>query len=826
MRKAATTWALVIGIDEYEGSSIKRLTGAARDAAAVVGWLRALGVPDTQIFLHAAPSADATPVVDGLGIPRQGCTVREIWQSVTKLSKCSGSRLFVFLSGHGLYEPGSKRIFLTQEATEDAMANMGIDLYSDMFRSWDFPEQFLVMDGCLNQPYSPAVRSSVVAQFGLGVAPKVPRSDTTLTSCFAARHGELALEEDGHGLFMSQFLATLDPARPNPRVVDFDDTDGIIRLDVRRAVLDVVSPTVTRLAWDRYHRKQTPGVSVQGAGEAWPALPIVEIVPQRTATVRILVDPGAESRAVEEIRIDSDDTGWRRWEPVPPADEVQVPIRSVVPVGTRLTVRCKLRPGSSWTAPSMYALTADDDKDFPIQLLAAPTVGELLPTGWIRIAPVVAPGRPFQEVTADQYESVRAATAGLPVGGSVRMTEHESGPVISFRPEDSATASTMAEVVARVLDEASPPDVNAAVISDRPLAPAAVRLLFPPGGAAAVAGFLKDSATLSIGGTTRVVQAAADHPVVPVHPGIVPIELRLPWGAWSDQVQVRDGETRDVTVPAIGVPPLRIRAAVENWLIDQQILSSTGVVSTRSGNTLVLFDDTGRTTAAAADPLIGSPDMRLPAGDPPPGPVRAFTVPSRPGEPPPGTPGRGPWGAGIALTHDHGRVVLPLSPATPILVTLSDGMRAEPLSMQPSRTWDLLVSAGRLDAVGRAEMERLTHAKWSDPLLGLAGAYACLVQEDYRYLDVVLANLRRLEPDLPDIAILRAARLHAEDEKEDVVAPALRKLAGARAVPVFRWGVPLAVNAAHRHGLTGWHNRLAIVDRATISTSIWTMWRQ
>ena len=92
---------------------------------------------------------------------------------------------------------------------------MGIDAYSQYFRSMNFSRQFLIMDGCLNYPYSPLARSKISAAMHGSVVLPMPRPETTLVGCFAASQGEKALEIDGRGLFLSRLLGVLDPHRPD-----------------------------------------------------------------------------------------------------------------------------------------------------------------------------------------------------------------------------------------------------------------------------------------------------------------------------------------------------------------------------------------------------------------------------------------------------------------------------------------------------------------------------------------------------------------------------------------------------------------------------------
>jgi hypothetical protein len=108
---------------------------------------------------------------------------------------------------------------------------------------------------------------------------------------------------------------------------------------------------------------------------------------------------------------------------------------------------------------------------------------------------------------------------------------------------------------------------------------------------------------------------------------------------------------------------------------------------------------------------------------------------------------------------DHGpnQLRFPLSEDGALAVQLGRSPRVEPLSLTPSAHWDRLVSSRRVDDLPLDHAIALTWDKWDAPLLGLAGAYACLAQEADEYLRTVLDNLAQLAPGLPDLPILEAA---------------------------------------------------------------------
>ena len=160
---ASRTWALVVGIDEYKDAGIPALTGAAADAVAVVRWLLRLGVPKDQVLLHTAARPATQPDVAALGLPKavQDASFDAIDDSIVNLAKESGDRLYVFLSGHAVYEPSEAQLFLCSDFGESGSRTaktLGIDALARHLLTLRFPEQFLFVDGCQNLPYSSGTR--------------------------------------------------------------------------------------------------------------------------------------------------------------------------------------------------------------------------------------------------------------------------------------------------------------------------------------------------------------------------------------------------------------------------------------------------------------------------------------------------------------------------------------------------------------------------------------------------------------------------------------------------------------------------------------------
>ncbi|MEA2622260.1 MAG: hypothetical protein QOH61_1170 [Chloroflexota bacterium] len=354
MGNGSTTWALVVGIDEYELPSIPRLRGAAADAIAVVEWLRKLQVPDSQIFVHAAPSATTRPALDALGIKWQDAREAAIWDSAKKLQAIpGGTRLFVFLSGHGLYEPSSKRLFLTQESgINDAWTNIGIDLYIDFFLSTAFPLQFLVMDGCQNYPYPKGVRPTIMASMPSGVRPDqfTPKETNSLTACFAATVGQLAQEIEGRGAFLRRLMPAMDPSSPMLEAVTLDFETGQRWLDIVRVMHPYVASQVATDAQNLTPSQlQTPQAYPMGLRPVDGRSPVFEIADPAPVSVTLDIAPPVATADVESVRIWVNQRPfWDLSRPDPTSPEIDTPLVARFPPALPVRVEVKMRTGANW----------------------------------------------------------------------------------------------------------------------------------------------------------------------------------------------------------------------------------------------------------------------------------------------------------------------------------------------------------------------------------------------------------------------------------------------------------------------------------------------
>jgi hypothetical protein len=774
MNEAKTTWALVVGIDEYDLPGLRRLTGAAADAAAAARWLRSLGVPDAQILLHAAPAAANVEALAELGLPYHAAREPDLWRSIAALRKVTGgTRLFVFLSGHGLYEPASRRLFLTQEAgVDDAWTNLGMDEYLELFRSMGFARQFLFLDGCQNYPYTEVDRSTIKAAMHAGVTGYTARPENTIVACYAAGQDQRALEVDGRGLFLRHLLAGLALDDPLADAVDLDFATGARTIDLRKLLYGCGGAVEREARRQSPPLDQTPQLEVRGRGQSDSVSPIARLPDLPSAAVRVEVAPPEAQADLARLRIFLDDPPQWDLRLPRPGDAIPLPLENRLPLGARGTAQCHVRPQAAWdlvNGQQTFRVAGDQVLVFEMTQRPGATLG--------------------------------AARMGYPVAGGARKgydagETRSRGGSLRGRDRDAETAAAR--------HEAGP----------------SLRLTLPRGGARALAGVLAPYTKVWFGAPA---DAPADpvwrngvyaRPTLeqveegiswPVEEGPLAVRVDLPWGSWSRTVRApADGEIAVELPVRVGEPPLRVAL--------HAALGGRGTAVLGVGGPAPLGRQWAGLFARSSAPA-GADAAR--------GAARALAPRS----------GRTPRAGSIAELR-NGAACFPLLRGRALAVDLSrGGLRVEPLSAVPAPAWDLLVAMGRLDALRPDEAVELTRRKWDDWLLGLAGAYAIYAidaGESARYLDEVIGNLDRLADErVPDLDLLRIALGSRRGKRADP-AGRLASWAEAGAVPILRWGVPLALQLvaplADREPFARWRQALAEVARTLSPISTWTAW--
>jgi Caspase domain len=818
------TWALVVGIDVYADATFPRLEGAANDAVAAVKWLRRLRVPDGQILLHVAPCEAARPAVDALGLPYRDATLDSIWESAGTLEKNSGDRLFVFLSGHGFFEPTKGRLFLTANARQRNMTNLGIEPWIQYLLSLPYTWQYLVMDGCQNYPYSPTRRSEIDPVLYPGVAVPPPRDGTSMTAFFAASRGEVVPEVAGRGAYLRWFFELANPAKPYLPAVSLDFETGRKSLSVRLLHDAVARAAAVDAAALRPPVPLNPGMKPYGRAEALADVMLFDFDEEQTSSISVEVLPPIAAADLVGLRLRCVRAPfWERRLPLPPERVVPVPINNRLPKGLEFVVDLDVSDGTPWSSfRADGRFTTDSDFDLKIDLaelaqrMPAPTRGAddavfvtVDKQGWKALYKIP------DGVYADMER--RAVGTIAPGGDAVKFQQNESGPDLVLPGGLGGTGSWLLGSIAQEILHQTPSDVAVTTALRRGQPDTtAVRFLFAAD-PVALTGPLKDlpAVTISPRGVpaepawrTRVGHSLADlarHPFLGVAQGAHDIRVDLPWGSWSSTVDVPRDSVVNVALPAaIGFPPLRV-ALRDRWPYAASVVIAAGEAPAE---------------AALRDQRRDRERPLMPSTDGSPASGQVYDLPQ----------GQSPRGQRLVRLawHSGPRVSFPARLDGVLGVELRDGaVRVEPLSHVPQPLWDLLVTVGRLDALTAAESHQLSYGKWEDPILGLAAAYA-LQSTHPELLPTVLGNLRdRLGMSYPDLILLEASHRLGELVDEAARVKVLRALAAEQAVPVLRWGVPLARLLVKAHAeplLVSWDRMLARIERGLSTLSIWTAW--
>jgi hypothetical protein len=301
----------------------------------------------------------------------------------------------------------------------------------------------------------------------------------------------------------------------------------------------------------------------------------------------------------------------------------------------------------------------------------------------------------------------------------------------------------------------------------------------------------------------------------------VRVSVELPWGSWTEAVQVPAWGIEQIDLPTtIGVPPLRVALADDlSYLAERDRVGEPMILGLQGDPppqaTLVKLVERDETDLA----VVASPSASA-----------AWAI---------AQPGRD----GVLRLGGPTATLFPLGGRS-LAVDRADGVpRIEPLSSTTAPEWDLLIGTGQLELlepVGARDLE----AMGDDPLLRLACAYALYAQRRWGLLVVVLVNeLRRLpdttrSPGTLDLALLMLAAANAWDHWPNGYRPSavamemVSSAAEAGQVPLLRWGVALALTVLTADALpesatfATWHAALAAIQPRLSPRSVWTAWTE
>lgn len=254
---AGKKWALVIGIDKYEDSSISQLKFASADAKLIQATLtdpKSGGFPPNSVVLMI----DTSPASQK---PTRANVMARL-RSLTEVPAADDTVVFYF-SGHGV-EEGGKTFLLPMDARADAASDTGIDAarVRELIQNCKAKKKVLVFDSCHSGSGKGSEQMSAAMA---GTLLSAAEGIVTFASCDVNQRS-YEWDEKGHGVFTYFFAEGLKGAADR-------DADGVVTADELKRYVDQ-----TVREWSVQNGKlQVPRVVANVAGDiplSRPGVPV------------------------------------------------------------------------------------------------------------------------------------------------------------------------------------------------------------------------------------------------------------------------------------------------------------------------------------------------------------------------------------------------------------------------------------------------------------------------------------------------------------------------------------------------------------------------
>jgi hypothetical protein len=746
-------FALVIGVDTYHASDIPNLPGCVDDALQAVTWLLKIGVPADRIFLHIESEVSAPG-----GVVARKAKRDDIWDSMLKLSRQGASQFFVFMSGHGLHTGRDGPIFLTADySTERTSQNLGVDEHLRWFRSWAFRDQYVFYDACQNMIVATGQVSPVRVRLpDIASDAYTPSIENAQTVCWSASASQRALAGNGRGVMMRKILDQLDPDALAALPPEAQQQDAIIYnwatgergVHLKPLFDNLVAPDIEAEA-AAGDILQTPRCHQFDRALDVPPPIILALPPEPTVKLTVSVTPNIALPAVLQLKLTTMSPNRSHYRPGPRNPLVQG-FTCQAPKGASLTAFCTPKPNTPWLSTnSPVSMQLDQDTDLVLQLDRPVDPPPATGDNAFNLR-VFDPENPLGALDIANLQHIVTPRKPLP---GVTFDFGVMGVDIGFDTEIEGGIANAQAVVGRVLKSmrrqfasqglhvlVAPPGTSAQALRPN------LDFAFGAEGPGGLGGYLVEASLVTItsadGGDfiqRFSLSDIAHHPVERLDPGAYRLEIDLPWGRWTRRFVI-SAEPFTLRLPdKIGLEPVR-----NAWL--------------REG------PRSSRIIRMSGDPYFGGAGRSVPNG--------------RDGD---------PYTFLTVGTFD----IDVLSEVLPART------RVEPLSETGLPEWDMIFSAGRLDAITDARLAELVHADpgrhvpepKAQPLLMLGLAYAAEARGDQEGLLTALRYLERA-PRTIDQQLL-SATLGARGPRVVDLDDLQRHFAYMPGIPALKWGVEL-----------------------------------
>ncbi len=192
-----TSWAVVIGIDQYKSPLMPRLSFAVADARAVARALPGLGF-----------TADKITVLENVAAAKIGIE-RAIYGRIAEMGP--DDRLFVFFAGHGevrTIKSGQEGYLLPFDADPENLPLTGLPMteLAQIGRRLPVKHVLFALDNCFS---GYAKRRDIVTSSTISDLTALTR-EPVVQILTAGTEGQRAIEDGGHGIFTKHLLKGLE----------------------------------------------------------------------------------------------------------------------------------------------------------------------------------------------------------------------------------------------------------------------------------------------------------------------------------------------------------------------------------------------------------------------------------------------------------------------------------------------------------------------------------------------------------------------------------------------------------------------------------------
>jgi hypothetical protein len=193
----ANSWAVVVGIDHYMTAGVPRLRYAVADARAVAQALPGLGFAANRVLLLENAAATKAELE------------RAIYGRIAEMEK--DDRLLLFFAGHGEVQSirgGQEGYLLPYDADPNNLPLTALPMreLAQIGRRLPVKHVLFALDNC----FSGYAATRGVSGRTTGAPLSVLTTEPVVQILTAGTHGQVAVEDSGHGIFTKHFLKGLE----------------------------------------------------------------------------------------------------------------------------------------------------------------------------------------------------------------------------------------------------------------------------------------------------------------------------------------------------------------------------------------------------------------------------------------------------------------------------------------------------------------------------------------------------------------------------------------------------------------------------------------